>query len=502
MAEQVEYELSLKDMLTGKVEGANTAVNKLEGSMHSLGERVLHVGEAFGISFALFKGIEFIHEGIEAFEKLHQAESQLENTMQNMGKYTEESFEKSVKGAGDLASHIKYTQSEIIELQSQLGLVGSIGEDEMGRLIKVSADLSTKMGIGLNEAGNLLAKAINAPEMARRLGMALKIDPAIMNHVQQLAKSGHEAAARMELLAIAESKVGGAAQAAFDADPLARFNKLMNSIKLEMGGLATSLLRSIVPAIEWIAQKFKEIAGFIKEHKDGIIEFIELVAEFAAPLVVITALTYAWNVALGFLATALEGVAFVMDLILANPIAAAIGVVTVAVIYAYKHFAVFRGVIFAVWEVLKEFGTTVSEIFKGLYTTLQGVFHFNLTEIKSGLGEIVSAVETNAFRIGMAAKKGYEEGIADFNKSQAELAAPKDNTKKNKPQNQFGTLIKDETKGAKGTKNINITVNIGNLIKDFSISTQNIIESAAKVKEMVAEALISATNDSQIIAGE
>jgi len=102
----------------------------------------------------------------------------------------------------------------------------------------------------------------------------------------------------------------------------------------------------------------------------------------------------------------------------------------------------------------------------------------------------------------MAAKKGYEEGIADFNKSQAELAAPKDNTKKNKPQNQFGTLIKDETKGAKGTKNINITVNIGNLIKDFSISTQNIIESAAKVKEMVAEALISATNDSQIIAGE
>ena len=144
-------------------------------------------------------------------------------------------------------------------------------------------------------------------------------------------------------------------------------------------------------------------------------------------------------------------------------------------------------------------GVTVAAIFKGIYKTLTGVTHFSISEMKDGLSDIANAVESNAYRIGLAAKKGYQAGIADFNKSNAE--SPKDNTKKldKKPDD---PPFEPETKGAKGNKNITITVNIGNLIKDFSISTQNIIESAAKVKEMVAEALISATNDSQIIAGE
>jgi hypothetical protein len=45
-------------------------------------------------------------------------------------------------------------------------------------------------------------------------------------------------------------------------------------------------------------------------------------------------------------------------------------------------------------------------------------------------------------------------------------------------------------------------VTIGSLIKDFTVKTTNIQEGASKVREMVAQTLLSATNDSQILAGQ
>lgn len=61
------------------------------------------------------------------------------------------------------------------------------------------------------------------------------------------------------------------------------------------------------------------------------------------------------------------------------------------------------------------------------------------------------------------------------------------------------------TKGAKGvsgTKSVSITVNINNLVNGFTIKTTNIQEGAEAVKQHVINALTSAVNDSQIIAGK
>jgi len=219
MADVVEYIMNLKDNLSPAIEGATSHVKKMESAFGDLGEKANHIVEAMGISFAVFKGFETIKEGIEKVEEFHKAEAALSNTMKNMGTYSEESFEKIVKGAAGLSQKVGFSKAQFIGLQSQLQLVGNIGENEMNRLQKVSADYATKFGMDLESAGNTLAKAINNPELARRLGMQLKIDPAVMEHVQKLAKSGKEAEARMELLSIAEQKVGGAAEAAFNADP-------------------------------------------------------------------------------------------------------------------------------------------------------------------------------------------------------------------------------------------------------------------------------------------
>src|ERR1035437_4907593 len=180
---------------------------------------------------------EIAHAGIERVHALHQSSAALINNMKNMGTYSEEGFKKAVAGATDLRKHTGLSVASILDLQSQLRLVGNIGETEMNRMIAVSADMATKFHMGLNEAGNALAKAVNNPEMMRRLAMQLKIDPKIVEHIQQLAKDGKEAQARLELIAIAEQKVGGAAAAAFNADENALYNMSLEDLEDAFGAV-------------------------------------------------------------------------------------------------------------------------------------------------------------------------------------------------------------------------------------------------------------------------
>lgn len=498
--EVVQYELSLKDTLSPKVEDADRHVNKFESSMKSLGERVTHVAEAFGISFAIFKGMEFVHEGVEEMEKLHKSEAGLQNTMENMGTYSQEAFDKMVGGAENLAHGVNFTKAEVIELQSQLNLVGNIGEQEMGRLTKVSADLATKMGTSLTEAGNLLAKAINAPEMARRLGMALKIDPGVMQHVQNLAKHGKEAQARMELLAIAESKVGGAAQAAFNADPLAKFNKTMLDLKEETGAAAIAVLKLLAPALEWIAGAFKSTITWMKEHKE-LLTYIAIAVGVAAVaygiyLIIVNAVTIA--------TTVWTAVQKALNFVLKdNPIGlvvTAIGVLVSAVLYCYKHFATFRAILWATWGVIKEFGKIVGDVFLGIQLMMHGIATFNLTEIKQGWGQVANTIGDAAKRIGKAASDGYAAGMADFNKDQEEdkksLIPP---PKKTVGKFQADKIAEPKTK-ATGSKSVTINVSIKDLIGTQNINTTNLKEGGGKIRDMIVQVLTGAVNDFQVVA--
>lgn len=501
MSDQVvQYELSLKDGLSTGIDKAEGHANKLEHTMHSLGERVTSVAEAFGISFAIFKGIEFVHEGIEEMEKLHKAEAAVQNTMENMGAYTQEAFEKMVAGAKEASQSVNYTQADILGLQSQLGLVGNIGEKEMGRITQASADLATKMGTGLEEAGNLLAKAINAPEMARRLGMALKIDPAVMEHIQNLAKHGHEAQARLELLAITEAKVGGAAAAAFNADPLARFNKIMLDVKQEVGALAISALRLLVPALEWVGNAFKTVSTWIKQNMEFVKALAIGVGVAAVAWGVYTVVQSAAAIGLAITTAAQWALNAAMD---ANPIGIviiALAAMVTAIVYAYEHIAKFRADLWGTWEVIKEFGRIVGDVFMGVGKVIAGALTLSPSLIKEGFNQTLDAVTNAGNRLGHAFKTGYDEGMADFNASQAkekESLIPKKGT---------GAKVfpidkpKEPKIKATGSRTVTINVHIQDLVKTFNVNTTNLKQGAVDVKNAIVNALTDATNDFQIVA--
>jgi hypothetical protein len=253
--------------------GANS--DAVSGKLSALEQKAASAGKglfsgmsnilgAMGITAGIYQIGTLFTEGIEKAHQLHQAEAQLANTMQNMGTYSQEAYEKAVAGSANLAANIKFSKGEIIGLQSQLRLVGNIGSDEMDRLVGASADMATKFGMGLDEAGNAIAKAVNNPEMMRRLAMQLKIDPATVEHIQNLAKHGKDAKARLELIDVVEKKIGGSAKAAFNADPSARFEKAMGKIKLLLGEIGIWLQVKIMPAVEWMATNFTAAFNYIR----------------------------------------------------------------------------------------------------------------------------------------------------------------------------------------------------------------------------------------------
>ena len=262
-----------------EIKKTETEIEKLQGtSSKGIGKSLLGgIGgamSALGIGVGLYKVGTWMSESVEKAHALHLAEAQLSNTMKNMGTYSAEAYEKIITGSNKMAAGINFTAPEIVGLQSQLRLVGNIGETEMQRLVGASADMATKFEMPLTEAGNSIAKAINNPEMMRRLSMQLKIDPAIVDKIQNLAKNGQEAAARLELIKIVEGKIGGAAKAAFDAEPLNKYKKTMESIQLKLGEAATKLKIALAPALVTVAGYFKKfidlvVSGvtWLTEHK-------------------------------------------------------------------------------------------------------------------------------------------------------------------------------------------------------------------------------------------
>lgn len=138
--------------------------------------------------------------------------------------------------------------------------------------------------------------------------------------------------------------------------------------------------------------------------------------------------------------------------------------------------------------------------------------------------ELGDKITENELRITTLARMGTKGGqmqnrlkeIDDLEQTNKVLQANLSNIKniKDKADKRLKTLPKPQlnqtnnsldlkqTQKITGNRSVVINIDIGNLIKEFSIKTVNISESVDKVKEMVTQALMSAVNDSQIVAGQ
>lgn len=503
MAESVVYEMNLHDMLSPKIQEATGHINKMESGLNQAAERANHFGRelltAIGLTVAFERAFEGIHESIEAFEKLHQAEAQVEAGLESTGHAAGLTFEELETSAASFAAKFKFTKSEIMDMQSQLVTFPAVTKATFGDASQAIIDLATRTHRGLNEVSIMVGKALQDPERGitalRRVGV--NFNDTQTEIIKKMVETGHVGQAQAAILHELQTEFAGSAQAAANSDPLFKYNKLMGSIHLQVGEVAVKIQEKFIPVLEWLADAFKNTIEWIQKHK----ELVEIVGSVllgvGAAIAGIIVVTQVWTAVQWLLNIAL----------LSNPIGlliTAIGALVGFVIYAYTHFAKFRAFLWATWEVIKEVGSIIADFFIGLKDVLVGAFTLDTEKIKSGMLRQADAVFNSGKRLADAAKRGWEAGMADFANDQKTVAAPKKiEDKKKTAAPGEGVAMKPETKGAKGTKNtvVNVTIN-GGLVHDLQYMVTNLKESIHSIKEQVGQALVSVVNDSQIIAGE
>ena len=215
-------------------------------------------------------------------------------------------------------------------------------------------------------------------------------------------------------------------------------------------------------------------------------------------------LLLAWDMAraegLGILTSAQWALNVAMN---ANPmglVIAGIAALVGGIIWAWNNFEGFRKTVMSVWEVIKAFGITIYEVFGGIARIFKGIFTFNLSEMKSGLSQVVSAVADAGKNIGQAWIKGQADGSQSWAADNKTSLIPGKDGKKGAIGMQGEAIATPKTK-AEGQKTINIHVAYNApLIKDFTISTTNIKEGFGALKEQVSAILVGATHDSLIVA--
>ena len=539
MDNQVIYTVTANDMISGKLQGMNSSAQTLGGTMGGLSK----IMGTLGIGFAIFKGLEFVKAGIEKIEELHQATAQVQAVLTSTNNAAGLSMKQLEESASSLASNTKFSQTDVFGMQSLLLTFTSVKDKIFNEAQPAIMDLAQRMGGDLKGASIQVGKALNDPIQGmtalRRVGVSFSdSQKTVIKHLQE---TGDLAGAQKIILKELSTEFGGSAQAAFNADPLAQFNKTMGGFQKSIGLGATALLEALKPALDLIAGAFKSLGNGIKstiaffEKHTVIAETLKVFLGAIVAIIIIynaqqklsamyTAFTTASFIAqtfsAGMLTASLAGASTggmilsgVMALLEAvNPFvwwAIAIAAVITAVVYAYQHFETFRAVIWAIGAVIKEYVMIWVDLFKGFGMILQGVFTLDLNMIQSGFNKITDTVKNSATRIGKAAKDGYTAGMNDFAKDNVEVGKEK-KTKGlagGKPMAINGT----ETAGVKGkdskannvsgSKVVTINVTIGSLINDFQIKTTNLQESTTAIREKVVQALTGAINQSQITAG-
>ena len=380
MSNIVEYILNLKDNLSPALTGATSHAQQLESKLSGIKGVATEIGAALGISFAVFKGFEFVKDGVENVHNLHLASVQLENTMVNMGTYSKVSFDQMIDKAKEFHNTLGISESQVVLMQAKFGLIGTIGKEEMDKLVLTSLNLAAKFGGEASEWGTALAKGINDPLMARRIEAKVFIDPAIKAHIKELADAGDYAGARFELMAAVQKKVGNSAKEAFDATPMARFKIIMDNLSLSVGEVAIKLLEKLAPYLElvanWMLTAFNAASKFLdylKEHKKIITDVSIVLGSVAVALGVMLVPMYAGTIGYWALGVALNaysiyqtiatGATWLFSAALWSTgipeVVIAVAALVAGVIALTNHFGGFGKMLSGVWDIIKAFGKGV-----------------------------------------------------------------------------------------------------------------------------------------------
>lgn len=527
--EEIKYTLTLQDFLTAGLQTAHKAAEGLETAMGGV-NKVLSI---VGLSTGPLEIVEFLKGTVEAYDKSAKASFELEAALRATGHAANVNKEALDAQALSLMNNSLYSEEAITKSQTLLTSFTNVKDKIYMDAIPAIADMAQATGGDLTAATKKVGEALNDPikGIKELTNSQVSFTQKQQDMITHLAKTGHTAEAQALILDRLKSSYSGTAKEAAESGT-GGFTVLAHQfdhVKERIGELVTNGFQLLYPAFQTVI-KFAEgavtvienVVHWFKEHDKfsralaigigvatGALLLYQIGTEAAA------AITFVYN---GYLwyqaayttaAAAAEGELTIAQWALnvaltANPIGVivvAIGAFIAAIVYAYEKVSWFHAGIWAIWATLKEFASIVKDVFTGLYHQIHGILTFNKDEFTQGLTQQTSAIMDAGKRLGTAFKKGYEDGMADFNAGNKAGAVAKKEETKDGPKPVADNATKEDTspKKATGTKSITINISINKLIETFKINTTNLVDGTDKVREMVANTIISAVNDSEII---
>lgn len=506
----VQYTLSLKDLMTSKLKEANVAATLLESTMSIL-----------GVAAGAFAGIEFLKGNVEAFNESEQASAQLDATLRSTGNAANLNREALDAQALALMNTSLFDDDAITHTQGLLATFTNIKDAIYMDAVPAIADLATKMGGDLQGATMQVGKALNDPiqgmSALRRNGISFSESQQTV--IKRLQETGHMAEAQRMILAELNKEVGGsaAASALAGTGPYIVLQNQMGNVREEIGKMEVAIGDELLPTFFKMVEGFHNLVlglkdgwHWVKENKDLFKALAEGVGTTTTAYILYTLWqkrSVAATQAQVFWSGLQQGALFLQTLAtdgLSAAIAAmgitaevawaaatlGISLAITAIYELYKHSQTFREVILLLADDAMILGYSL----KYAFDVARGDQAATIADMMK-INELI------------AERKSLIDGT--YNPHKGELVTggkpfsmllDKDNKKAIKGANGLDGIAEKKPDKAKGSQAITINISINKLIETFKVQTTNIQESTGKIQELVANTLLAAVNDASITA--
>lgn len=561
----VEYLLNVKGNIDQQLGSASKHAKALESNLSGVKSMAGSIAGTLGVGFAVFEGIDFVKKGVEKFKELEEITAKVEANLKSTGGAAGVSMKNVEEYSKGLSGKIHASRVDIMDMASQMLTFPAISKDVFQSSMGLIADIAKQTGHGLSETAIMYGKALNDPSagLQKMMRYGVVFTEQEKKRIKELQTSGDLIGAQKSMMdAIAGSGYAGVAEAMFNADPIARFNKMMGGAQVAIGEVAVNALKVIIPYLEKFASLIKSTAVFLKEHSTAILMVISVVGSAMLAYkswIIISSAYIAVQTALTSGTLALTAATWALNIAMSiNPVGlviAGIAALVAIVVVCWNKFEGFRKFIFSVWESIKSIFSTYIQSIVGFLKTLWGALTGDTAMLKDGIEKMKDAALNGGKKVGEAWAKGQAEGakswrdshMYDEDKAIAEKITSLNEAGKISAKAQAyavtnltnkligdvkSKLITEEQKKeilsllpqkgkkiagsdinindntdkqpktkAEGRKNINITVTYNApLIQDFTISSTNISDGLESLKNKVSEILVGATHDTLLVA--
>lgn len=561
-----QYVLELNDKMSGTLQkvGATgqSTLTQLEAQSKGVTSAfggMKNILGTLGVGFGMFQLVSMTHQGVEKAHELHQAIAQVKAGLQSTGNAAGLTFEEIEKSAKAFSGASLYGRSEILKMQSVLLTFPKVTKQAFDPASQAILDMSTRMGMDVSHAAVMVGKALQDPVngvmMMRRVGVNFTKEQ--VDGFKQMVASGDLYGAQMKILAELQTEFGGSAKAAYDADPLAKYNKLVGGIKLGLGEAAMTIVEKLTPALESMAELFKTGINWAGKHKTAIAllgnAFLTAGLAIAGYMAVVNAkialqkLSLIWQ-GIEYASINLLGDAYLTATIPqklfaaaqwainaameANPIGliigaiAALGFVVYKAIDSYNKWGAALLLVIApvvnVIMALKNNWESISKAFKegGIIAGIKRIGIVLLDAILYPVQQLLQLL-SKIPGLGKLANGGVE--FIQKIRTSLDLVTPKaieetDKQKKAQTKTNIGAFnpnavnanadggsskaVKDTAKGITGggSRPTNINITLKNLVETLQVNSANLTEGANEIEVKVREALLRVLNSANGVA--